>query len=115
MKEREDMMMIEEEAEDMMTREIKVSREEADPDLIAETEKIDMMKIRIEVTEEIGKKEQTTMIKIRDLKMKEILRSNIILPEKKVKVLKISQNKEIIQFIMIQKIIIKQVTKKKTA
>lgn len=56
--------MIEEEAEDMMTREIKVSRKEADPDLIAETEKIDMMKIRIEVTEEIGKKEQTTMIKI---------------------------------------------------
>ena len=64
MKEREDMMMIEEEAEDMMTREIKVNKEEADPDLIAETEKIDMMKIRIEVTEEIGKKEQTTMIKI---------------------------------------------------
>jgi hypothetical protein len=47
--------------------------------------------------------------------MKEILRSNIIHPEKKVKVLKMSQNKEIIQFIMIQKIIIKQVTKKKTA
>jgi len=64
MKEREDMKMIEEEAEDMTIREIKVSREEADPDLIAETEKIDMMKIRIEVTEEIGKKEQTTMIKI---------------------------------------------------
>ena len=37
MKEREDMKMIEEEAEDMTTREIKVSREEADPDLIAET------------------------------------------------------------------------------
>ena len=47
--------------------------------------------------------------------MKEILRSNIILPEKKVKVPKISQNKEITQFIMIQKIIIRQVTKKKTA
>ena len=56
MKEREDMMMIEEEAEDMMTREIKVSRKEADPDLIVETEKIDMMKIRIEVTEEMEKK-----------------------------------------------------------
>jgi hypothetical protein len=47
--------------------------------------------------------------------MKEILRSNIILPEKKVKVIKMSQNKEIMLFIMIQKIIIKQVTKKKTA
>jgi hypothetical protein len=115
MKEREDMKMIEEGAEDMITQEIKVSKKQADRDLIVKIEKIDMKKILNEVIEEIEKKGQTIMIKIRDLKTKETVKNNIILPERKAKAQKISQNKMIIKRTTIPKIIIKQVTKKKTA
>ena len=96
MKEREDMKMIEEGAEDMITQEIKVSKKQADRDLIVKIEKIDMKKILNEVIEEIEKKGQTIMIKIRDLKTKETVKNNIILPERKAKAQKISQNKMII-------------------
>ena len=115
MKEKEVMMMIEEEVEDKITLEIKASRKEADPDLTVKPEKIDMKKHLREVTEEIGEKGQIIMIKIRDLKMIEMDKSNIILPERKVKVPKTFPNKMTIKLTMIQNIIIKLVTKRKTA
>jgi hypothetical protein len=115
MKEKEVMMMIEEEVEDKITLEIKASRKEADPDLTVKPEKIDMKKHPREVTEEIGEKGQIIMIKIRDLKMIEMDKNNIILPERKVKVPKTFPNKMTIKLTMIQNIIIKLVTKRKTA
>ena len=96
MKEREVTRMIKKEAEDTIIPGIKVSRKEADQDLTVKIEKIDMKNILRKAIEEIEKKEQTTMNKIRHLKMVEMDKSNINLQEKKVKVPKISLNKMII-------------------
>lgn len=96
MKEKEVMMMIEEEVEDMITQGIKASRKEVDQDHTVKREKKDTKRHLKEVREEIGEKGQTIMKNIRDLKMIEMDKSNTILPERKVKVPKIFLNKMII-------------------
>ena len=86
-------IMIEEDLKEMMSQEIRANKKEADQILKINIEKTDTMKIQKEVIEGIEEKE-TIKVEIKDLKIKEMDRNNIILRENKVKDLKTFLNKK---------------------
>jgi 3D (Asp-Asp-Asp) domain-containing protein len=86
-------IMIEEDLKEMMSQEIRANKKEADQILKVNIEKTDTMKIQKEVIERIEEKE-TIKVEIKDLKIKEMDRNNIILRENKVKDLKTFLNKK---------------------
>jgi hypothetical protein len=98
------LIMIEEDLEEMITQEIRANKKEADLILKVKIEKTDMMKIQKEVIEGIEERE-TLKVEIKDLKIKEMDKNNIIHQGNKAKDQKTSLNKEILKLkIMIMKI-----------
>ena len=98
------LIMIEEDLEEMITQEIRANKKEADRILKVKIEKTDKMKIQREVIEGIEEKE-IIKVEIKDLKIKEMDKNNIIHQGNKAKDQKTFLNKEIIKLkIMIIKI-----------